>query len=111
MKTSLNRMGRIRLFSLLFQNGITRDLQHSLIAPFQLSLLNVRSIREKGLIVKDFTVEHDLDALIITETWLRPGNVDAIAVGTPVDIGFCMSLVSLKLLEVGLDSYLKNPLL
>ena len=28
-----------------------------------------------------------------------------------VDIGFCMSLVSSKLLEVGLDSYLKNPLL
>ena len=27
------------------------------------------------------------------------------------DIAFCMSLESLKLLEVGLDSYLKNPLL
>ena len=87
---------------------------HSLTAPFQLSLLNVRSIREKGLIVKDFTVEHDLDALIITETWLRPGNADAIALGTLCPSGyrfFCMSIVSLKLLEVGLDSYLKIPLL
>ena len=64
------------------QVKITRNLQHSLTAPFQLSLLNVRSIRKKGLIVKDFTVEHDLDALIITETWLRPGNVDAMALGT-----------------------------
>ena len=91
----------------------TWNLQHSLTAPFQLSLLNVRSIREKGLIVKDFTVEHDLDALIITETWLRPGNPDAIALGTLCSCGyhFCMSLESLKLLEVGLDSYLKNPLL
>ena len=32
--------------------------------------------------MKDFTVEHDLDVLIITETWLMPGNVDAIALGT-----------------------------
>ena len=70
------------------QVKITRNLQHSLTAPFQLSLLNVRSIREKGLIVKDFTVEHDLDALIITETWLRPGNVDAIALGTLCPSGY-----------------------
>ena len=96
------------------QVNITRNLQHSLTAPFQLSLLNVRSIREKGLIVKDFTVEHDLDALIITETWLRPGNADAIALGTLCPSGyrfFCMSIVSLTLLEVGLDCYLKIPLL
>ena len=36
------------------QVKITRNLQHSLTAPFQLSLLNVRSIREKGLIVPEW---------------------------------------------------------
>ena len=38
--------------------------------------------------MKDFTVEHDLDALIITETRLRPGNVDAIALGTLCPCGY-----------------------
>ena len=37
---------------------------------FRMCLLNVRSARNKGVTVKDFTVDHDLDALIITETWL-----------------------------------------
>ena len=70
------------------QVKITRTLQHSLTAPFQLSLLNVRSIREKGLIVKDVTVELDYDALIITETWVRPGNADAIALCTLCSSGY-----------------------
>ena len=70
------------------QVKITRNLQYSLTAPFKLSLLNVRSICKKELIVKDFTVGHDLDALIITETWLRPGNADAIALGTLCPCGY-----------------------
>ena len=47
-------------------------------AAFRMCLLNVRSVRNKGLTVKDFTVDHDLDALRITETWLRPGNEDMV---------------------------------
>ena len=91
----------------------TRTLQHSLTASFQLFLLNVISIREKGMIVKDFTVELDLDTLIITETWLRPGNADAIALGTLCPSGYRFLHVPriTETLEVGLDSYLKNPLL
>ena len=38
--------------------------------------------------MKDFTVAPDLDALIITETWLRPGNADAIALGTLCPSGY-----------------------
>lgn len=63
--------------------------------------------------MKDFTVEHDLDALIITKTWLRPGNVDAIALGTLYLSGYRFLQVP-RITETfggGLDSYLKNPLL
>ena len=39
-----------------------------------LCLLNVRSVRNKALTVKDFTVDHALDTLLTTETWQKPGN-------------------------------------
>ena len=57
-------------------------------AAFRMCLLNVRSVRNKGLTVKDFTVDHDLDALIITETWLRPGNEDMVEIGTLYPTGY-----------------------
>lgn len=41
-----------------------------------LCLLNVRSVRNKVLTVKDFTVDHALDTLLITETWQKRGNED-----------------------------------
>ena len=59
-----------------------KHLHTSSFAAFRMCLLNARSVRGKGLIVKDFTVENDLEALILTETCLRLGNVDAVAVGT-----------------------------
>ena len=65
-----------------------KHLHTSPIATFRMCLLNMRSVREKGLIVKDFPVENDLDALILAETWLRPGNVDAVAVGTLCPTGY-----------------------
>ena len=33
-------------------------------------LLNARSIRQKTLLFKDYIVEHEIDFLAITETWL-----------------------------------------
>ena len=45
-----------------------------------LCLLNVRSVRNKALTVKDFTVDHALDTLLITETWQKPGNEDAVEI-------------------------------
>ena len=56
---------------------ITRQSQLTSTATFGLRFLNVRSVRNKALTVKNFTVDHALDAFMIIETWLRPGNEDA----------------------------------
>ena len=45
-------------------------------------LLNTRSIRNKSMAVKDFVVDHDIDILAMTETWLLPGNIDEIDIST-----------------------------
>ena len=37
---------------------------------------NVRSVKIKALSLKDYTVEHDLDFLALTETWLHSGESD-----------------------------------
>ena len=39
-------------------------------------LLDVRSIRKKTLLLRDYTVEHDIDLLAITETWLTDDSSD-----------------------------------
>ena len=43
--------------------------------------------------VKDFVVDHDIDILAVTETWLRPGNIDEVEIGTlsQQDTGYSMS--------------------
>lgn len=53
-----------------------------------LCLLNVRSVRNKALTVKDFTVDHALDTLLITETWQKPGNEDAVEIVTLCPTGY-----------------------
>ena len=45
-------------------------------------LLNTRSVKNKIIKVKDFVVDHDIDILAMTETWLLPGNVDEIDIST-----------------------------
>lgn len=42
---------------------------------------NVRSVKIKALSLKDYTVEHDLDFLALTETWLHSGESDNFFVG------------------------------
>ena len=42
----------------------------------QFCVLNVRSIKNKTMTVKDFVVDRDIDILALTETWLHPGNID-----------------------------------
>ena len=39
--------------------------------PFNICLLNIRSINRKELFINDYVSEHDIDILAITETWLR----------------------------------------
>lgn len=43
-------------------------------------LLNSRSVRNKTLILKDYVVEHDIDVLALTETWLQPDNTDDLVI-------------------------------
>ena len=40
------------------------------------------------MLVKDFAVDNDVDILALTETWLRPGNIDDIDVGTLRPTGY-----------------------
>ena len=54
----------------------------------QLCLLNVRSIKNKTMAVKDFVVDQDIDVLALTETWLRPGNIDDIEIGILCPTGY-----------------------
>ena len=46
-----------------------------------LCLWNVRSLKGKVLSLKDYTVEHDLEFLDLTETWLHSGECDNFFVG------------------------------
>lgn len=41
-----------------------------------LALLNSKSVKNKALVIKDYIVEHNIDLLALTETWLRPGDED-----------------------------------
>ena len=53
-------------------------------------LLNCRSVCNKADTIKDFAVENDIAILAITETWLRPSNLDSLTVGdlTPTGCQF-----------------------
>jgi len=52
--------------------------------PLKFVLLNVRSIRKKTLLLRDYIVEHDIDLLAITETWLTDDSSDEFYVVTSV---------------------------
>ena len=47
----------------------------------RLCLLNVRSINNKAMAVKDLVVDHAV-SIAMTETWSRAGNHDDILMGT-----------------------------
>ena len=48
----------------------------------QFCVLNVRSIKNKAMAFKDPAVDQDIDILALTETWLRPGNMDDVEIRT-----------------------------
>ena len=50
--------------------------------------MNTRLVKNKIMKVKDFVVDHDIDILAITETWLRPGNIDEVDIGTLCPTGY-----------------------
>ena len=58
-----------------------RSNSSSLSQSLDFCLWNVRSVKNKALSLKDYTVEHDLDFLALTETWLHSGESDSLFVG------------------------------
>ena len=54
----------------------------------QFCVLNVRSIKNKAMAVKDLVVDQDIDILALTETWLRPGNIDDVEIRTLCPTGY-----------------------
>ena len=54
----------------------------------QFCVLNVRSIKNKTMTVKDFVVDQDIDILALTETWLRPGSIDDVDIRTLCPTGY-----------------------
>ena len=54
----------------------------------QLCLLNVRYVKNKAMIVKDYVVDNDIDIMALAETWLRPGNTNDVEVGTLCPTGY-----------------------
>ena len=50
--------------------------------------LNTRSVKNKIIKVKDFVVDHDIDILAMTETWLLPGNIDEVDISTLCPTGY-----------------------
>ena len=51
-------------------------------------LLNCRSVCNKTDTIKDFVVDNDIDILAITETWLRPSNLDSLTIGDLTPTGY-----------------------
>ena len=54
----------------------------------QFCVLNVRSIKNKAMAVKDLVVDQDIDILALTETWLHPGNIDDVEIRTLCPTGY-----------------------
>ena len=51
--------------------------------PAIVALLNVRSIRNKGAFITDHVLQHDIDMLCLTETWLSTDDESLVASITP----------------------------
>ena len=56
--------------------------------PASFALINAQSIRNKTLPIKDYVVEHNLDILALTETWLNPDNSDDQIIGDFIPAGY-----------------------
>lgn len=67
---------------------VNLDLAPSTPSYIDCCLLNTRSVGNKAAVVRDYVIEHDIDVLCITETWLKPGDSDAPKIGELTPEGF-----------------------
>jgi exonuclease III len=56
--------------NLIYIHRSSLPIAPSVAKPVDFTLLNTRSIRNKSHIIKDYVVDHDIDVLALTETWL-----------------------------------------
>jgi exonuclease III len=54
------------------------------------SLINSRSICNKSRIIQDFIIDHDIDILAVTETWLRGDEYDHYPVRDVCPVGYSL---------------------
>jgi exonuclease III len=73
-------------------------------------LLNVRSIKNKALIIKEFVVDNDIDILALTETWLNPGAINHSTINSICPTGYLFQHVSLEKRGGGVCILYKQPL-
>ena len=73
-------------------------------------LLNSRSIKNKASLLNDFVIENKVDVMVITETWLPPGDVDQ-AVKTVTPQGYVLRCVSREQRGGGVAVVCKKSLL
>lgn len=58
-------------------------------STLKLALLNVRSLAGKRFLINDFIIEHKLDFMFLTETWLDQNNSAAVLIeSTPPNFSF-----------------------
>ncbi len=84
--------------------------QGEVVSPFHVALINARSLVNKTFILNYFFTLHTLDALCITETWIKPGDLSPFTELVPQGCSFLNSpLLSGRgegLATVFKDSYL-----
>ncbi len=82
---------------------------------FTLCLINAQSVRNKSTVIHDYLLEHDLDILTITETWLKskdtsvikdmlPSNYDIINVNRARRTGGGVAIIHKRSLSVKVHS-------
>ena len=74
--------------SILFQRSVSafslsNNSDNHMNTNFNICQWNARSIRNKATICSDYTLEHDIDIMFLTETWLNENDQVAIGEVTP----------------------------
>ena len=52
------------------------------------SLLNTRSLKNKAALLHEYIVDHKVDIMALTETWLSPGDNDKIEINETTPVGY-----------------------